>query len=62
MLSPFHPQIPVMELLLQHGADKTSTDVNGHTAAELAFALGHTDIVELLTGKKLSMFQNSVDC
>ncbi len=48
------PQLPVMEQLLQHGADKGATDVNGHTAAELAAALGHTDMVLLLTGKKPS--------
>ncbi len=43
-----------MELLLQHGADKKATDINGQTAADLAAALGHTDMVLLLTGKKPS--------
>ncbi|XP_064398567.1 ankyrin repeat and SAM domain-containing protein 6-like [Halichondria panicea] len=52
MLAALNNQLPVMELLLQHGADKKATDINGQTAADLAAALGHTDMVRLLTGKK----------
>ena len=47
-------QLPVMEMLLKHGADKSASDINGQTAADLATALGHEDMVLLLTGKKPS--------
>jgi len=38
-----------VELLLEHGADRGSTDREGRTPAQLARAAGHDDLAELLS-------------
>ena len=43
-----------MDILLRNGAKKKECDINNKTATDFASALGHHDIVMLLTGKKPS--------
>lgn len=54
MLAAINDQPSVVELLLKHGADQEMCDTNGKKAAELASALGHSNVVCLLSWERPS--------
>ena len=44
----------MVDLLLQHGADKESQDIEGRSAVDLATALGHHTIATLMQAGTIS--------
>ncbi|XP_015591117.1 L-asparaginase [Cephus cinctus] len=54
-----HNHIPIIEFLLNNGADPNLTDMLGHTPSDLAELVGATNALKLLPARKLNLKQNS---